>query len=173
MATTRKQELRVLDESEVTLVEQTRHPALRQLGETELNDLLRRLRERRDRAQSIANRQRRAVRGKAGAPPATFEKADAGNRQKADLLGEALARANKERSRRRAEGAREALQANARRALKLKAKSPPARRPSPGRAADEGPSIKANERSDRLGSAMEAGRVSQFVKDAQAKRDSR
>lgn len=102
MATSRKNETRILDAGEAEMVAQSRHPGLQSLGGKELADLLTRLRERRDRASDIANRQRRAVRGKSSGKSG-FEHADAGNRQKAGLLAAAIARVNKERARRAAE----------------------------------------------------------------------
>jgi hypothetical protein len=96
-------------------------------------------------------------------------------RQKAGVLAEALSRVNKERTRREHEGAADALQANARRALKLKRANAwrIARRPGAGRTARNGMTPVENGKAQRIGSPMEAGRVSQFVRDAQAARDSR
>lgn len=99
MATSRKNEGRLLDAGEMEMVTKSRHPQLQSLGGKELADLLSRLRERRDRALDIANRQRRAVRGKARGT-SDFQHADSGNRQKAGVLAAAVARVNKERSRR-------------------------------------------------------------------------
>ena len=99
MATSRKNEARVLDQGEAELVARSRQPALSELGGKELADLASLLRERRDRARDIANRQRRAIRGKGG-QKGTFDQADAGNRQKMGVLAEALSRVNKERTRR-------------------------------------------------------------------------
>ncbi len=126
------------------------------------------IRERRDRARDIAHRQRRQLRGKDRAARTTAEDADAGNRRKAATLGEALTRLIDERSRRTA---RPQLVANARKALAMKLAAARQSRPSPGRTANEGMKPQRKERVDRIGSAMEAGRVSQFVRDAQAKRD--
>jgi hypothetical protein len=102
VAGSRKNETRILDSSESEMVAMSRRPQLQELGGKELADLLARLRERRDRARDIANRQRRAVRGKSG-DRATFEHADAGNRQKAGALAAAVARVNKEHARRSAD----------------------------------------------------------------------
>jgi len=99
MATSRKNEARILDANEAEMVAQSRHPQLQELGGKDLAGLLTRLRERRDRATAIADRQRRAVRGKGG-ERGTFEHADAGNRQKAGVLAAAISRVNKERARR-------------------------------------------------------------------------
>ncbi|RIX98737.1 hypothetical protein D3218_16255 [Aureimonas flava] len=170
MATGRSEERRVLDKDELELVAQTRHPALAELGTSEINDITRRLRERRDRAREIANRRRGAARRGQGAT----EPENSGMRQKAGVLSEALARLNKERTRREREDASPSLQANARRALRLKrANAGRANRPDAGRTAHEGMNPVAAEPTGRIGSPMEAGRVSQFVRDAQAARDGR
>ncbi|MEO8881808.1 MAG: hypothetical protein ABI377_00025 [Devosia sp.] len=171
MAVTRSDAQRVLDKGENELVDQTRHPALAGLADADLKHLTGLLRERRDRASGIANKQRRAIHGKGGSRT-NFEHADAGNRQKAALLAEALSRVNKETSRRLANARRPQVEI-ARRALALKEGSAAASRPSPGRTAKTGMTAKANAKVDRIGSAMEAGRVSKAGKTAQAKKDSR
>ncbi|MFD2236110.1 hypothetical protein [Aureimonas populi] len=170
MATRRKDEQRVLDKDELEMVEQTHRPALAEIGDTDLNQLISRLRERRDRAHDMARRRRgEARRGGGGID----QNASTGMREKAGILAEAVSRANKERTRRRKGEARTQLQAHARRALTLKRQAPAAKRPSAGRTKDTGMNPVENERADDIGSPMEAGRVSQFVKNAQGKRDSR
>ncbi|WP_294641504.1 hypothetical protein [uncultured Aureimonas sp.] len=171
MAAGRSLERRVLDKDELDLVAKTHHPAIRELEEAVLDTLTRRLRERRDRAQAIANRRRGAARR--GQGPA--EPKNSGMRQKAGLLAAALARVNKERTRREHERASDALQANARRALKLKRADAwrSARRPGAGRTARDGMTPLESGRARRIGSPMEAGRVSQFVREPQAARDNR
>ena len=96
MATSKLDERRLMSDEEFTLVEQTRYPVLGKLEDAALKDLTQRLRERRDRARDIAHRQRREVRGKSR-QATNFEKQDAGNRQKARILAEALTRINSER----------------------------------------------------------------------------
>lgn len=117
MSRTKREEMRALSKDEHELVSQTRHPAVKDLSEKELDTIVGRLRERRDRAKGIASQQRRELRGKAaptGAAPATD---DAGSGAKRDLLAAALKRANKEATRRRTATARRDLVANARKAL--------------------------------------------------------
>ncbi|WP_103334398.1 hypothetical protein [Pseudotabrizicola formosa] len=100
-------DLRLLDQDEAKLVETARRSDLQQIGQSELNDTLQRLRDRRDRAREIANRQRREARGKAdpaGVAPATQ---NAGSEGKARVLGLALELVTQERQR-RAGGAAEA-----------------------------------------------------------------
>jgi hypothetical protein len=54
MAITRKEEARALDAEERAMVAPSRHPALAKLSDSELATLVRRVRDRRDRAQTLA-----------------------------------------------------------------------------------------------------------------------
>ncbi|MFN4155454.1 MAG: hypothetical protein ACK4HF_12445 [Paracoccaceae bacterium] len=93
-------DLRLLDQDEAKLVEAARRGDLDQMDQSELNDTVQRLRDRRDRARDLANRQRREERGKAdpsGAAPATQ---NAGTEGKARVLGLALDLVTQERERR-------------------------------------------------------------------------
>ena len=166
MATSKLDERRLMSDEEFTLVEQTRYPVLGKLEDSALADLTRRLRERRDRARDIARRQRREVRGK-GRQTTTFEKQDAGNRQKARVLAEALTRINSERTHRKAEE----LRANARRAYAMRQEAETPARPDSGRTPRKGMRKNASDRRDRIVNPMDAGRVSQAGKRAQAVRD--
>jgi hypothetical protein len=65
MARSIRQERRLLGADELTLVEKTHHPSLGLLPDRDLAELRKLVRERRDRAQDIAARQRRELRGKA------------------------------------------------------------------------------------------------------------
>lgn len=174
MAHPRKTERRLLSEAEVELVEKSRQPIVAALDDGAVHDLVAQLRERRDRALTIANNQRRALRGKGGRGEVTFDKADSGNRQKASVLTDALTRARREQTRRRAEAAKAELVENAHKALELKRDSKRAKRPANLPRGNSGMKAKARTRIDRIGSASgEAGRVTKFVAVAQAKKDSR
>ena len=174
MAHPRKTERRLLADSEVELVEKSRQPVVSALGDGEVNDLVAQLRERRDRAVTIANNQRRALRGKGGRGEVTFDKADSGNRQKASVLTDALTRARREQTRRRTQAARAELVENAHKALELKRDSKRAKRPANLPRPNTGMTPKERTRLERIGSASgEAGRVTKFVAVAQAKKDSR
>lgn len=173
MAHPRKTEQRVLSAEELEFVDKTRHPALPALEDADLHALIGHLRQRRDRARTIANNQRRALRGKGGRGEVTFEKADSGNRQKMSVLTDALTRARREKTRRDADAAREALMENAQKALKLKRDSKRATRPANLPRPNDGMRAKARTRVDAIGAAGEAGRVTKFVAVAQAKKDSR
>ena len=120
MARSIKHEQRLLNADELTLVEKSHHPALGLLPDHDLKELRKLVRERRDRAQDIAARQRRELRGKAGPKGARPATGDSGTREKRDLLAAALLRLNKEAARREAKAARQELIDNAKRALELR-----------------------------------------------------
>ncbi|MFG1382186.1 hypothetical protein [Xanthobacter versatilis] len=173
MAHTRKNERRLLTGDEMEFVEKARHPVLGALSDDDLHHLVGYLSDRRARALTIANNQRRALRGKGGRGEVTFEKADSGNRQKAAVLTDALTRARREASRRATEVARDELMANAQRALELKRDSKRAKRPANLPRPNQGMRANARTRVDPIGSVGEVGRVTKFVAVAQAKKDSR
>lgn len=139
MARTRKDEARLLSSHEHELVQQTHHPAVQGLSDSDLSDLIKRLRDQRDRARDVARQQRREVRGKAapsGARPATD---NSGTTEKGALLAAALKRTSKEKERRRVSGARQQLMSNARQALAMKqATGDPADDRPTSRTSDEG-----------------------------------
>ena len=101
MAQTRREEARLLSADERELVAQTHQPAIKELGHSELGDLLVRLRDRRDRARDISRQQRREMRGKAPPSGATRAADNTGSRAKGQLLAAAVKRLNKEVERRR------------------------------------------------------------------------
>ena len=103
MALSRKEEARALDAEEARLVERSHHPTLQTLPDGEVGDLLKLLRERRDRAQRLAAQQRRELRGKGAPRGASPAKGDTGSRLKAAALAAAGRRLNAERTRRRAD----------------------------------------------------------------------
>lgn len=174
MAHPRKNEARLLTSDELEFVEKTRHPALTTLADADLDAVIAQLRQRRDRARTIANNQRRALRGKGGRGEVTFEKADSGNRQEMSALTDALTRARREKTRREAEAARAELMASAHKALELKRDSKRATRPATLPRPNTGMRAKARTRLDHIGSASgEAGRVTKAVAVAQAKKDAR
>lgn len=118
-------DLRLLDQDEAKLVEIARRDDLHEIGQSDLIDTLQRLRDRRDRARDLANRQRRESRGKAdpsGVAPASD---NAGTEGKARVLGAALDLVTQERQRRAdkggdASGAAPSQSDLAERAMKLK-----------------------------------------------------
>ncbi|MGQ0445442.1 MAG: hypothetical protein ACT4O2_10035 [Beijerinckiaceae bacterium] len=173
MARSIKHERRLLGADELTLVEKTHHPALGLLPDQDLAELRKLVRERRDRAQDIAARQRRELRGKAAPKGARAATDDGGTREKRDLLAAAMQRLNKEVSRREAKAARQALIDGAKRALELRrAADANTTRPSAGRTAHEG-IIPKSTPAYTLRHPAKAGAISQHNKNMQAKRDSR
>jgi hypothetical protein len=120
MSRSRREIERLLSKDELELVTQAKLPALTQLSSADLSSVSKRLRDARDRAQTIAQRQRREMRGKAapsGAQPASD---NTGSMEKSSLLAAAMQRVNKETSRRRALEAKTDLVRNAREALARK-----------------------------------------------------
>lgn len=111
MALSRKDEARALDTDELALVEKSHHPHVQELSDGEVAELLGRLRERRDRAQRIAQQQRRELRRKSaprGAAPAAD---DMGSQHKVAVLAMAVRRLNSERNRRAEKNAKADLAA--------------------------------------------------------------
>ncbi|MGH6837836.1 MAG: hypothetical protein ACREDT_03375 [Methylocella sp.] len=173
MARSIKQERRLLGADEFTLVEKTHHPALALLPDQDLAELRNLVRERRDRAQDIAARQRREVRGKAAPKGARAATDDSGTREKRDVLAAAMQRLNKEATRRQAKAARQDLIDGAKRALELRrAAETNTTRPTAGRTANEGINPKSSP-GYSLRNPAKLGAIRQHTKNMQAKRDSR
>lgn len=94
------EEHRALSREELELADKSRQPVLGKLSDRELSDLLSRLRDRRNRARDIGDRQGREARGKAEPAGAVSAGGNVGTRTKANFLNEALDRAVAERDRR-------------------------------------------------------------------------
>lgn len=125
MARAKRVDERLLSKDEFDLVAQTRHPIVKTLAGHDLSELVKQLRERRDRAREFGRYKRRELRGQtmpsgtaATARPAASE--SGGHRAKRTLLAAALKRASKEMERRRVRSARSDLISNAKRALSMK-----------------------------------------------------
>lgn len=103
MAISRREERRALDADELELVDKTHHPEVAELSDKELGDLIRLVRERRDRASDIASQRRREMRGKSAPRGAEASKQDGGSHLKSEVLAMAVRRLNAERSRRKGE----------------------------------------------------------------------
>lgn len=153
-----RQEARLLTADEAELVGRSHHPRIQDVATRDLDDLIRRLRERRDRARGIAHRQRREMRGRASPAGARPAADDTGSRHKAALLASAVKRASKERERRRAAEARGGLVFHARRALALRreAGDPASGRPD-SRTAHEGMNPVPNESEAPSGALRQEG----------------
>lgn len=172
MAIRMRDEVRALSNDELEMVVKTHIPLILDLSEAELRDLIKQVRERRKRARDVANRQRREMRGKAGRPGAAPARENAGTKHKEAVLAGALKRLNNEKERRERLSAVPEQVRIAKRALQLKRASGKGHSGPSYRTASKGMHSIENQKPERLLHPMEIGRVSQFVKDAQAKRDS-
>jgi hypothetical protein len=163
-------ERRILTQAEFEAVELTHHPAVGSLSREQLVDLVRRLREHRAKARDVAQQQRREMRGKAEPRGARPARDNTGTAIKETIFAGALKRAKREL--RRLEGAGDETQAEiARRALELKRANRKRNYPSAGRTAGQGMRPVPSDRPTVTADPREVGRVSQFVKAAQARRD--
>lgn len=126
MAITKKQEERALSADEKELVGLSGVRASRSLTDAELTRLVKRLRTKRDRAKTVAERQRREMLGKARPRGAAPTKTDDGSQIKLTVLSAALARLDTETERRNKVKAKEALVASAKKALAQKQQAKPA-----------------------------------------------
>ncbi len=179
-------EERLLNASELEMVATTKPPGIEQQSKEELKALLHRLRQAHRRANDIAARQQREIRGKAEPHGAKPVKENAGTAAKAQVLFEAIQRLDAELSRREetktdspSSGPGQAApdspsQAElARHALELKMSREPTHHPDPGRSASDGMRPKKRVEEFAGGTTRkEIGRVSQAGKVSQARKDS-
>lgn len=115
------EEKRALSQDEQELSMTARQPGLGELSDSALSDLISRLRDRRDRARDIGNRQRREARGKAAPSGSTPARGNEGTKSKQDYLSAALRRAMAEHKKRAGGGSSQADLA--RKALAMKEKA--------------------------------------------------
>jgi hypothetical protein len=173
MAITKKQELRALSADERELIDLSGARAVKALTNAQLSSLVKRTRTRRDRARTVAERQRREMRGKSRARGATPVKADDGSQLKLAILTAALARLDAETARRGDVKAKASLVASAKKALSLKQKAkgpqPPAKPRSPAKAVRGKMRVAVK---NHVPGSVRGSVRSQGAK-AQAKRDSR
>jgi len=172
MAIRMRDEVRALSDDELELVAKTHIPIVLDLSDAELGELLKQVREKRKRARDIANRQRREMRGKAERPGAAPARENSGTKQKAAVLAGALKRLNNERERRERNSGKPEQVRITRKALQLKRAAGKGHSGPSYRTASKGMRNLENQKPEQLLHPMEIGRVSQFVRDAQAKRDS-
>lgn len=173
MAITQKQEARALSAEERDLVAKTHHPALQDMSDKELADLLKLVRERREKAQTEASQRRREMRGKGAPKGAVPSRSDEGSRLKVSVLAMAVRRVNSENERRRRMRAKVDLIDSARRALALKQANQGDSADFNTRAAHSGVRSVPNKRAGSLINPMERGRLRKQHAVAQAKRDAR
>lgn len=120
MSLSRRDVERLLSKDENELVTQASQPKLGQLSATDLSALAKRLRDARDKAQTVARRQRREMRGKAAPSGARAASDNTGSVEKSALLAAAMQRVNKETARRRSQESKSELVGKARKALRAK-----------------------------------------------------
>lgn len=171
MAITRKEEERALSADEREVVTQTRHPEVQGLSDDALSKLLHRLRDMRDRAKSLANQQRREMRGKSAPKGATPKSSDAGSRLKASILALSLKRLNAEVQRRASMSRNHSLAENARHALELKLQAQKNNLPYNTRHANQGMRNIPDKKAVSLVRPAERGRLRKAAAVAQARRD--
>jgi hypothetical protein len=174
MAISRKQEERLLTEEEWHLVQQSHHPAVQQLNDADLINLLKKVRDRRNRAKTEAHRQTRELRGKAAAKGAEPVRKDVGTRGKLEILAMSMRRLNGEHARRQKMQGKVQLMENMRAALALKQGAETERDESyNSRHAHAGMRAIESKRYKSLVRPAERGRLRSAAAAAQAKRDSR
>jgi len=173
MAITKKQEARALSADERDFVSKSHHPDVQDLPDEELQQLVKLVRERRNRARSEASRRRREMRGKAAPKGATPSRAEEGSKLKMAVLAMAMRRLNSEVERRRKMSARLSLIENAQTALIMKQAAADNSAPFNTRHAHQGMRYLPSRRRQNLIRPMELGRQRQAAKVAQAKRDNR
>jgi hypothetical protein len=173
MARSPKQEARALTADERELVDKSRATAVKSLTDAQLAAFVKRMRDRRDRAKTVADRQRREMRGKARARGATPSKANEGSQLKLSVLTTALRRLDTETQRRRRVKAKASLVASAKKALAQKQEAKRAVSKRSTRTADTGLRGKARVIVKSHVPPSARGRVRKQVARAQAKRDAR
>lgn len=174
MAITRKMEERALDAEERDLVAKSHHPALQELSDQDLSQLVKLVRERRDKAKTQANQRRREMRGKAAPKGATPSKSDEGSKAKLAVLAMAVRRLNSETERRRRMRAASEHVDSARRALAMKeAGAGNSGAAFNSRQAHVGMRNVASLKRQQLINPMERGRLRKAQAVAQARRDAR
>lgn len=164
-------ERRLLAESEYQFVEQTHYPTLGTLPHDDTLALARWLREQHARLRDIIRDRRRARRGKAsGTGLAAPEASERGLAAKKQVFAHAIRRVNGRLERFRAEARREQIRENMQAALRRK-RTARVHHPSAGTTAGQGMRPIDSTRGTVHVDPREIGRVSQFVRDAQARRD--
>jgi hypothetical protein len=175
MAMTQKEEARALDAQERDLVQKSHHPALQDLSDEDLSNLVKLVRERRDKAKTQANQRRREMRGKGAPKGAVPSKSDEGSKAKLAVLAMAVRRLNSEIERRRRLMAAVTHVASARKALAMKEASEGngGGAAFSSRRAHDGMRNLVSRKRQQLINPMERGRLRKAAAVAQAKKDAR
>ncbi|WP_304618286.1 hypothetical protein [Paracoccus sp. (in: a-proteobacteria)] len=141
------EERRALDAEELGLADMTRPPRLSGLGDGELTQVIQRLRDRRNRARDLSDRQSREARAKVDPAGVTASRGNAGMLSKHDYLDAALDRAMQEQDRRNAPSQAEL----ARKAQEMKAGGP-----APSAMAEDGSPLHPHDPDSSSGKAQMA-----------------
>jgi hypothetical protein len=162
-------ERRLLAQDEFEPVVRSHYPLIEELSHQELVELARWLRDRRARARDIVHGRRRVARGKVEARGTANDTAsERGLSAKKQVFANALKRVNARLARMAAAAHRAEMEA----ALGRKRAAVP-HHPQPGATANTGISVSRSDRRRKVLQAARIGRVSQAVRDSQAKRDGR
>ena len=171
MSLSKSAEKRMLTAEEFETVSRTHQPEIRELSRKQLSDLVKRLRDHRDKARDVARQQRREMRGKSEPRGATPAADNTGTARKSEIFAAAVKRLNREIARHDQAERRSAQGAKSRHALEIKQSSAKRNQPNPGRTASRGMRSKPSDGPTVEANPAEIGRVSQFVKKSQARRD--
>lgn len=173
MGTPISTEKRMLTATEFEVVERTHYPAILELPEENLSEIVKLLRDYRDKARDRARQQRREMRGKSQPRGAVAARDNSGTERKGEIFASALKRINRELSRIRKARSRKVQGEHARRALDMKRRNRIRHHPGSGRTASRPMTLIENPNPTVAMDPREIGRVSQAVKVGQARRDFR
>jgi hypothetical protein len=166
-------ERKLLADDEYEPVVRSHYPALGELPQDELIDLARWLRSQKSKAKDIVQHRRRVRRGKAAPRNAAAETAsERGLTVKKQVFSRALKRVNARLGQVRDQERHAQIRAALDAALERK-RNAPVHRPSGGRTARAGMRPIQSRKGIRIIDPSSIGRVSQSVRDAQARRDTR
>ena len=166
-------EKRMLTATEFEIVEQTHYPAIFELPKDTLSDTVKLLRNYRNKVRDRSRQQRREMRGKSEPRGSVAARDNTGTERKGEIFASALKRVNRELSRIRKAESRKVQGEYARRALEMKRRNRVRHHPSSGRSANGPMAVIENPNPTVTMDPREIGRVSQAIKVAQARRDSR
>lgn len=169
MAQSTKTTARLLDKTELDLVAGTQRGTIGARSDEELRDLAAKLRERRDKARDGARRQKREMRGKADPKGTKAASDNSGTKAKADALTAALKRIGAERTRRAEKAKAPSQRSLARKALALKQREQPSKRPA-SRNASKGMQPTENPKAAKSGALNDAGARPAMMRAKMARR---
>ncbi len=173
MAISRKEEARALSINESELVERSHHPALQELADDDLFNLVKQIRGLREKAKTQADQRTREIRGKAPVKGVRPSQSDEGSKIKVAVLAMAVRRLNNEVERRRKMAAATSLVESAQNALLMKQAQLANGPAHNSRHAHTGMRNAVSQRRQKLVRPMELGRQRKAASVAQAKRDGR